>query len=31
MHMTAALPLDETARVWVTDKADAVVLDAPVH
>jgi hypothetical protein len=31
MHMTAALPLDKTARVWVTDKSDAVVLDAPVH
>ena len=31
MHMAAALPLDKAARVWVTDKSDAVVLDAPLH
>ena len=31
VHMAAALPLDETARVWVTDADDAVVLDAQLH
>ncbi|HTN79499.1 MAG TPA: anti-sigma factor [Acidimicrobiales bacterium] len=31
MHMTAALPLDQAARVWVTDRSDAVVLDAQLH
>lgn len=30
MQMSAALPLDEATRVWVTDEADAVVLDASV-
>ena len=30
MQMSAALPLDEAARVWVTDADDDVVLDAPV-
>ncbi len=27
MRMSAALPLDKAAHVWVTDKSDAVVLD----
>ena len=26
--MTAALPLDDTRRIWVTDEDDAIVLDA---
>jgi hypothetical protein len=30
MQMSAALPLDDTRRVWVTDEADNVVFDAPV-
>ena len=30
MHMAAALPLDEAARVWVTDGNNAVVFDAQV-
>ena len=31
MRMTAALPLDQAARVWVTDRNNAVVLDAQLH
>jgi hypothetical protein len=30
MQMSAALPYDEATRVWVTDEADEVVLDASV-
>jgi hypothetical protein len=30
MRMSAALPLDDAARVWVTDADDEVVLDATV-
>jgi len=30
MQMSAALPLEDAARVWVTDASDEVVLDAPV-
>jgi anti-sigma factor RsiW len=30
MQMSAALPLDDARRVWVTDEDDAVVFDAPV-
>jgi hypothetical protein len=30
MEMSAALPLDDARRVWVTDASDQVVFDAPV-
>lgn len=30
MEMSAALPLDDASRVWVTDASDQVVFDAPV-
>ncbi len=31
VQMAAALPLDQAARVWVTNVDDAVVLDAQLH
>jgi hypothetical protein len=30
MRLTAAMPLSEARRIWVTDDHDKVVLDAPV-
>jgi hypothetical protein len=30
MRLTAALPLSKARRIWVTDEADQVVLDARV-